>query len=299
MRVTTGAMALNLSKNLRDIEKRYNLLQNQLALGKKVVVPSDDPNANASAMRLRTSQTANEQYIKNIDDGKAWLQAADAGLDQLGQILLRVQELAVKGGDGTNPPEAQAAIAQEVSQMVQQAVQVANNTHGGKHLFAGFKVETAPFSIDPATLTVTRANAGDSAQLIRREIGKGAQVDINVTGDALLSGGDFFAAIKNLYDDLMAGNVASISSVRMNEIQTATNGLLAIRADVGARVNRLETAGDQLLASQVNMSDLLSRVEDADMAKVLLDLKQTESAQQTALAVGARIIPPTLVDFLR
>lgn len=299
MRVTTGSMAINLAKNLRDIQKRHDLLQNQLSLGKKFLRPSDDPNANASSMRLRTNHSAGEQYIKNVNDGKAWLDATDATLDQLGQILLRVQELAVRGGDGTNPPGAQAAIAQEVGQMAHQAVQVANTTHGTKHLFAGFKYNSSPFTIDPATLVVTRTNAGDAAQKIEREIGQGVRLDINTTGDDLMSGGDFFLAIKSLYDDLMAGNVTSISTARMTEIQTAIDGILALRAQVGAKVNRLETTATQMLSAQVNTSDLLSRVEDADLAKVLLELKQAESAQQMALAVGARIIPPTLVDFLK
>ncbi len=299
MRVTSGSMAVNLGKNLRDIQKRYNLLQNQLSLGKRFINPSEDPNANASAMRLRGGYAASEQYAKNIADGKSWLDAADAALDHLGQVLIRVQELAVKGGDGTNPAEARMAIANEVSQMAQQAAQIANSTHGAKHIFAGFKYDAAPFAINTATLVVTRNNPADGSQKIQREIGKGVRMDVNVTGDALLAGGDFFAVIKSLHDDLVAGNITSISTTRMTEIQNATNSLMAIRSDVGARINRLETGAAQVMSSQVNVAGLLSQIEDADMAKLMLDLKQAESAQQMALAVGARIIPPTLVDFLR
>ncbi|HEY8341514.1 MAG TPA: flagellin, partial [Calditerricola sp.] len=75
--------------------------------------------------------------------------------------------------------------------------------------------------------------------------------------------------------------------------------LLAVRATVGARMNRFELIRYRLEADEVNVTRLLSKEEDADMAEVITNLKTAENVYRAALAAGARIIQPSLVDFLR
>jgi len=80
--------------------------------------------------------------------------------------------------------------------------------------------------------------------------------------------------------------------------QHITN-LLGVRAELGARMNRIELMEDRIDSQQVIAEKMLADNEDVDIEKVITDLKIQESVHRAALAVGARIIQPTLVDFLR
>jgi len=75
--------------------------------------------------------------------------------------------------------------------------------------------------------------------------------------------------------------------------------LLLYRATIGARVNRLELQQSRLTSNQTSSTDLLSKTEDADTAEVIMNYKIQENVYNAALAVGAKIIPLSLVDFIR
>jgi len=77
------------------------------------------------------------------------------------------------------------------------------------------------------------------------------------------------------------------------------DNLLAARSTIGAKINRLELQRSRLESTQVSYTSLLAQNEDADIAEVIMNLKMQESVYQASLAAGARIIQPSLVDFLK
>ena len=87
--------------------------------------------------------------------------------------------------------------------------------------------------------------------------------------------------------------------VHYYEINRAKDRLVAVRAEVGAMVNRLEMTQSQLSSADINFSHLLSKTEDLDIAEATVYLKAQEAVYRAALATGARIMQPTLIDFLR
>jgi flagellar hook-associated protein 3 FlgL len=68
---------------------------------------------------------------------------------------------------------------------------------------------------------------------------------------------------------------------------------------VGARINRLEMTQQRLEDLSINLQQLQSKTEDADIAEVVMQLKMSENVYQASLAVGARIIRSSLIDFMR
>ncbi len=88
------------------------------------------------------------------------------------------------------------------------------------------------------------------------------------------------------------GNELAGSDLRMQDI-------LLYRATIGARINRLELQSSRLESTQESYTALLAFYEDANAAEVIMNLKMQESVYQSSLSAGARIIQPTLVDFLR
>lgn len=64
-------------------------------------------------------------------------------------------------------------------------------------------------------------------------------------------------------------------------------------------MNRLDLVENRLSEQEVIAKRVMSDNEDADMEKVIMNLKTQESVHRAALAAGSRIIQPTLLDFLR
>lgn len=321
MRVTSNSVVRDLVANLQQTYRRMDVLQSQLATGARVQRPSDDPTATRESMNLRSVLTANDRYQRNTDDGLAWVQAADSAFDQLSQILIRAKELSLSAANSPLPDQSREAIYDEARELLNQAVQVGNSSHGTRFIFNGFNASSPnkPFSLstgtDPITgAAVTTVNGpSDAGQYITREVADGVRVSVNTPGSTLQP---MIQKLADLVDVLgrvatsptanppppapqYETDLASLSSTFPAALETSLDQVLSLRADNGARMSRLETTQSQLMASQVNLEGLLSKTEDTDVVQAIMDLQMAQSAHQTTLAVGARIIPQTLVDFLR
>lgn len=290
MRITNSMMVSTLLRDLNTNLGKMTRSQEQLSSGKRINRPSDDPVGLVDSLRLRTNLTELQQFKSNGDASLSWLEATDSALDEAGSILQRIRELAVQGANGAAMPQlALDAVAKEVDQLKRQLINIGNTTHGGKYIFSGTETLTAAF--DTAGVYQGNNNA------LQYEIGIGVKIPVNVDGAQAFS--NVFTVLDNLINDLNTGNSANISSTRLAELDTVMSQQLQVRSDVGARVNRIEFAVNRLDTLKVNSTDLLSKVEDADMAELITRLKMQENVYRASLATGARIVQPSLVDFLR
>jgi flagellar hook-associated protein 3 FlgL len=284
----------NLSNNMREMDK----IQEQLSTGKKISKPSDDPVSVIYSLRLNSSITEAEKYLDNVAAANAWLYTTDTALRQAGDILQRVRELTVEGANDIIPQASRDAMAREIAQLREQMVQIANTTHDGRFVFGGFKTTQAPF--DTAGNYTGTASPGGG---IEYEIGISIKMTVNITGDVVFKNPpapvDVFQLLTNIENDLLAGNTANLTSLRIGELDRTLDNIIARRAEAGARMNRLEMTQLRLEEARMNFGELLSSAEDINMAEVITQLKMQENVYRTALSSGARIIQPTLLDFLR
>lgn len=107
-----------------------------------------------------------------------------------------------------------------------------------------------------------------------------------------------FAMLDKLSDNLLAGRQEDLSNM-LGDIDAHINSMLTVRSEVGAKSNRMELITNRIEDDTLNFRDLMSKIEDADMSKVIIELMNEENVYRSALGVGARIIQPTLLDFLR
>jgi flagellar hook-associated protein 3 FlgL len=82
-------------------------------------------------------------------------------------------------------------------------------------------------------------------------------------------------------------------------LDTRIEGIENAQASIGARTRRLETMKDRNDTDGITLKQSLSQVEDADLAQVTLELQMQQVAYQAALQATAKVIQPSLVDFLR
>ncbi len=301
MRITQNSMNRTQLMGLNDSLGRLQKTQEQLTSGKRIGRASDDPVGTVSAMRLRGDQRMLEQYGENITDGLSRLRAADDALARTGDILGRVRQQVVAAANGVNGPSERKAYAEEIRQLKAAMTQVMNTQYAGRPIFAGTAYDPANTNaFDPATGTFL----GDGKQVIRRisdAPGTAGEIDVAVSGDTavgdLLAGpGGAPGVLDRILADLASG--ADLGP-RLGELDSVRVAMSSAQATIGAKTNRLEGLQD-LNGRQGDASAIaLSKVEDVDFIKAAMDLNIQSNAYNAALQASAKIIQPSLMDFLR
>lgn len=297
MRITDNMLITNFLNNYNNNLERLQKNQNMLSTGKRISRPSDDPVAVATSLRIRTDMTRNDAYTKNADDAKSWLDITDTALSQLNDLLQRTRELAVEGSNGTLTQTDMQKIANEIEQLKAQMIQVGNTQYNGRYIFAGFKTTTQPFS------EANNSYSGDNG-VIEFEVGGGGnKIAVNVTGDKVFdvdSEGisQLLTVMDKLKNALDSGSHQAVSDL-IADVDKQLENVLAVRAEVGTKSNRLDLIQNRLQDDNYNFTALLSKNEDVDLAQVITNLQMDENVYRASLAVGARIIQPSLIDFLR
>ncbi len=108
----------------------------------------------------------------------------------------------------------------------------------------------------------------------------------------------FDVAIK-IRDDLWKNDTSALGSEDLNNLHHGLDNLLKSLGEIGAREHRFATVRKRLNTNELDMTDILAKTENIDVAKTVMDLQMLDYIHRSALAVGAKIIRPTLMDFLR
>lgn len=147
MRIADKMQYNQVNQNLTKNRAEMSDLQNQAATQKRINKPSDDPLASARVLAARTEEHGNQQYIKNINNAKSYLEFTDQSLSELTEILMRAKELAVsQANDASGNEQSRVVTASEVEQIFNQSIQIGNRKLGERFIFGGTKTQTSPFN---------------------------------------------------------------------------------------------------------------------------------------------------------
>lgn len=292
-RILFDGVRANLQHNLGQVAR----VGEELASGRRLHAPSDDPVATAQALRHRRDLALNQQYLRGVDAARARLSAVDQALGGLTDALQRARELALQAGSGVLGTDQMQAIGVELNQLVQHAIQLGNTSFAGQFLFAGTKTTTPPFVPTgdpnmPASVTYM-----GNAVAIRQDLGQGVQVRVDVPGDQAVQ--PAIQALIQLRDAVNAGDGVTATGPALSALDGALDTVLQVRGSVGARVNRLDAIGNQLMEEHTSLEGLRSGLEDIDVADAVVRLNAARNVYEAALGAAARAIQPSLLDFLR
>lgn len=300
MRITNNMLINNMMLSLSGNLNRTQKYQNQLASGKKISLPSDDPIVASKALKLRTDVSEIAQYRRNTDDATAWMDITEATMNQITTVLHRMKEITNQAANGTNTAEDILKIKEEAAQLRDQLINLGNATYAGRYIFSGYKTDK-PLLNDDGTFNIDIANS----EQIKFEIGIGDNININVPGSDLFGAATAETAgtkskFVDTFDrviDAMENDPSQLSGL-LGNLDDELNNLLRVRAGLGARMNRVELTQERLEDDNVNFTKLMSKNEDVDIAEAIMNLMNEENVYKASLATGARVIQPSLVDFL-
>lgn len=266
--------------------------QEKLSTGRQINRPSDDPTGTNEAMRLRAQLAADTQNARNAQDGLSWLGQTDSTLQSMLDSVARARDLMVQGAStGGSGPDARAAIAQELTQIRSGLISDANTQILGRPIFGGTTGGTAAY--DASGTFIGNGNA------VNRTVSDGVSVQVNTTGPAVFSAGsdDLFSVLGDAITQL--GSNPTALSGTLDRLDSVTEQMKSGLAEVGTRYGRVQTAQDRLSSTSLDNQSALSGVENVDVAKAIVDLQMQQVAYQASLGATARVMQPSLLDFLK
>ncbi|OEF97707.1 flagellar hook-associated protein FlgL [Desulfuribacillus alkaliarsenatis] len=168
------------------------------------------------------------------------------------------------------------------------------------HAIAALKEMYGKYSV------TTGAFISDNSQEIKVEMGKNIFIPINILGsDIFLDSKDpdddrksVFRVLDDIILTLERGDTNELTGL-LDDLDSNMDYIISSRASLGAKMNRIELIQARLADNNFSATSLLSDAEDADIPKVITNLKNQENVHRAALSTGARIIQPSLMDFLR
>lgn len=303
MRVTQSMISNNMLRNLTSSYSKLDKLNNQLASGKKINRPSDDPVIAMKGMYYRSDVNQVEQYQRNLSEAYNWIESSDDALDKVTNALQRIRELTVQGASDTNSKESREAQAAEIKQLINHVASLGNTQVGDKYVFNGLNTTQQPVDMIMTTAadgTVTISGTyptSTSYNPFNVSVSKNVNVPVN-TDPMNIFDQTTMQKLINLHNGLQS-NTSSAIQTGLNDLDQVLQNVLTARTKVGATQNRVEMIEDRLGTQEIIANRIMSDNEDAEIEKVITDLKTQESVHNSALGVGARIIQPTLLDFLR
>lgn len=296
MRITNNVLnntfLRNLSRNLKQMQKYHN----QLTSGKEVTRPSDNPLLVAKIMDMDNNIMQNEQYNSNISDTLGWVQTQDTALSDATKTLQRVKDLMIYASNGSLSETDRLAIKDEVEMQVEHLGDVLNTNFDGRYIFAGQKTTTRPFEIGDGGLEYE----GDDKN-ITREIATGVTIDLITKGSEIttVDDQDLGVLLGQVIKAIEEGDVEKLSNEYLGDMEKHIDNVVRVRTQIGAINNRLEAAKERNEAENLNLKAVLSEKEDIDIAEKYMEYSVMATVYQASLSVGAKILQPSILDYLR
>lgn len=412
-RVSTNMSNNDMQYYMQLRSSQMNDLQNKMGEQTRIHNLRDDPVSAAHSVRYLSGIKRMERYSRNIDMILGENRVAEGYMKSANDILHRIRELAIQGGNDTYTKEEKMVIGNEVNELLNELVSIANaKSPDGTSMFAGDRTRsdayrvltgsvpggrgnvitsveyrgsineneieisegsyikngfpgnqvfwaehqqiisgkdaknyTAPedtrIRIDNAVIdikagdnvyaVIARINNSDAAvkasldpvknslvletttpHEIWLEDGAGGTVlqdlglvsgkgrpPYNLAKDAVIGGGSLFDMIINMRNQLYEGNTLNIGGAGLKGITIAQNNLIGNIARLGSTEERLKKVQARLAYEIPEVKDRNSKETDLDMSEAITDLKMLEYTHKAAMQTAARILQPTLLDFLR
>jgi flagellar hook-associated protein 3 FlgL len=301
MRVTNHSATQSAISAIADSRSKLDDVLNRVTSGRRVQIASDDPGAALGIMQSEAQLRAREQYRRNISGAQSRVALEDSVLERLGSTLTRARELAISQGTDTATLATRRTSANEVNQLLADAVQLAGTRLDNEYLFGGVNPESPPFSVDTSG-AVFSFSQRVPAPVGSRAVEIAAGQRFTATHDAAQIFGDetsgSLAALERLASALNSGSGDAVRAA-IADLDVAFDATQALVAESGARANQLQAVDETHSLLALNLTANVSSLRDVELEAVLTEMAGRQTAYQAAMAATARVAGLTLADYLR
>jgi len=285
MRVPDSTRYNNAIRYMNEAKLKLDQLGQTVSSTKNFQNSSDDPSLVSQALVLRSSIAASKGYISTSLNAQAWMENNEMvyGLmytliDQSNTIMLKAVSDTVGASERAND------YAVQITQLLNQAISVANTSYNDNYLFAGNQVKDKPFELASDGSVVDYS--GDNGTM-KRDLAPGVSVTINMDGQAAFN--PFFDALILAKHGLETNNTAEMNTA-FADINAALTTMNVHRTNNGAILRQIKTNIEHLETTQSELNGLLSIKEDANMAEAISMFNLQQTTYQTVLEISSRAI---------
>jgi flagellar hook-associated protein 3 FlgL len=285
-----------LTNLIEQDRQNVNTAIREISTGQDVNQLSDNPSAAALLVDNRAETAAVDQFQHSITTIQGRLQTADSALNSVIQDLTQAIALGTEGANGTLSSAERNAVAQQVTNLQQDVLGLANATYQGSYIFAGTAVTTAPYVVDSTSPSGVRYVGNTKVNNV--EVGLGQSVPVNLPGSTIFNGAgaDVFQALHDLTTALQTnGNIPAATA----EVKSAFDNISQQRTFYGATLQRLNAASSNLSQEAVTLATIQNDLISADPAQAASDLSQAVTTLDATLAAFGKVTQNTLMDYIR
>jgi flagellar hook-associated protein 3 FlgL len=288
MRISTNTIYQSGITKLSTLQSEQNKLSQQIATGKRISLPSDDPVGATQALEISHAQEVNKSFAATRKTAQLKLNTIESSLESVTSLITSAQSALVGAGNSVYSNQERGFIATDLKGSLEALIGLANTRDAsGNYLYAGFQTDTKPF-IPNAT---GASYVGDS-NLQSLQVDAQRAIPVNVTGDSVFQSGgnDVFATLSNIVtllntpitDATTRATFEAGLATAIGNLQGTLDNVLTIRAGVGSKLNELDALDNAGSDRALQYSKALSDLEDLDYTAALSDLAKQQTIMEAA-----------------
>lgn len=297
-RVTDAASHARLTSQIATSRQRVAQAQEQLASGRRINRPSDDPAGASAVFRLRTTQTELGQFSRNVEITKETLLVGDNVLDSYQQLLDRGRALMSRAGTDPVVNEAREPIAIELDGIIERIRQLANTRHGDNYVFGGTRIDAPPYDVNGVPAATPTAEATVQVEPEGTLIANGVTAEsflVDATDNIINVLKTTSAAIRGTGDPT-ADRATILGTVdRLAGFSELAN---QARTKIGERLNHADEISERLTQYNLSLEESAQRLEAVDVAEAAIALTESNNALEAILQSASKFGRRSLLDFL-
>ncbi len=258
-RINTNVTSLAAQRTLKKTSLEQNKVLNQMSSGSRITKAGDDAAGLAISEKLKASIRSFDQANRNANDGISMIQTAEGGMQEVGNMLIRLRELAIQSSSDTVGDTEREFSDMEFQNLKNEIDRIAQVTEfNGTKLLNG-EGDDLEFQVG--------INNNPEENRINYRSG-----EINTTMDALG------------IDGLTVSSKGDAQG-SLDTIDEAIKGLSKDRAELGALQNRLQSTSNNIMITKENLAAANSRIRDVDFAEATARNTKNNILQQSGTAV--------------
>lgn len=291
------------SKYLNSVQyslQRIDKLTTQINTQQEINKVSDDPYKAIKIMNLKNDIKDVERYNANCDEAVGWLNTIDSSLESVGTLASDIKVL-LSSISGTLSDDEVEGILKDINGKVEEIGNALNSKYVGNYILSGSATDEPPIVInkDAKGVVTLSINPAINKDKMGVELSGGVVYDYSMDIESALGKGglDILNNISNLLNkpDMVMGDV--LDSV--NAIDGFINDNLSNRVLIGSKVNTVEALKSSNTDGLESLSETYSLLQDVDIVEKYVELSTANYVYQSTMQVGAKILQPTLLDYLR
>jgi len=282
---------------IQQSQTSLNTALEQVATGKSVNVPSDNPSAAANMVQNTIETASVDQYTQNVSGVLSTVQTADSALSSVVSSLTQAVSLGTEGANGTSSTSNQQAIAVQVQGILSSVLSQANMSYQGAYLFGGTASTAAPYTVDSASPSGYTYNGNNDVNSV--QVGDQMNVQVNLPGSQIFSNSsaNVLGSLSSLVSALQSGSTSAISTAT-NAVSAALGYVSQQRVFYGNAESQLNSQETYLQQETVSLASQQNSLVGVDEAAAATNLNQAETDNSAALAAAAKVLPNTLLSYL-